>query len=235
MLWRSKNTSMCVTDKAICQKSKLRRRKTCGLLMIASHHKALQTPTPQLPLSIQVKQSCLSLVLDINYITFWNLKDPQGYSVLSGSTEACSFCEDQTGSEDGSPGRNKLDTPPYRFVYWILIEKWQLKTCVQICNSFLCFTVSSAQEFFWKTPCLELFRLHGKGVFLSALHYQKHQYCICAHLFGKQTAWPSTHLCSYHLLKAWAVLSIQKDERRYKVKIIHTGLRVLYIIWFILY
>ncbi len=98
--------------------------------------------------------------------------------------------------------------------------------CVQTCNKFLCFTVSSAQQFFWKTPCLELFRLHGKSIFLSALHYQKHQYCLCVHLFGKQTAWPSTHLCSYHLLKAWAVLSIQKDERRYKVTIIHTGLHI---------
>uniref|UniRef100_A0A9J7YGN8 Si:ch211-191j22.7 n=1 Tax=Cyprinus carpio carpio TaxID=630221 RepID=A0A9J7YGN8_CYPCA len=36
-------------------------------------------------------------------------------SFNTGSTEAestCSFCEDQTGSEDGSPGRNMLDTPP---------------------------------------------------------------------------------------------------------------------------
>uniref|UniRef100_A0A8C2FZJ8 Si:ch211-191j22.7 n=1 Tax=Cyprinus carpio TaxID=7962 RepID=A0A8C2FZJ8_CYPCA len=38
-------------------------------------------------------------------------------SFNTGSTEAestCSFCEDQTGSEDGSPGRNMLDTPPSR-------------------------------------------------------------------------------------------------------------------------
>ncbi|XP_016332778.1 uncharacterized protein meiosin [Sinocyclocheilus anshuiensis] len=38
-------------------------------------------------------------------------------SFNTGSTEAestCSFCEDQTGSEDGSPGRNMLDAPPSR-------------------------------------------------------------------------------------------------------------------------
>ncbi|XP_067280402.1 uncharacterized protein [Pseudorasbora parva] len=36
-------------------------------------------------------------------------------SYNTGSTEAectCSICEDQTGSEDGSPGRKVLDTPP---------------------------------------------------------------------------------------------------------------------------
>ncbi|XP_050949920.1 uncharacterized protein LOC127153031 isoform X2 [Labeo rohita] len=38
-------------------------------------------------------------------------------SFNTGSTEAestCSVCEDQTGSEDGSPGGNMLDTPPSR-------------------------------------------------------------------------------------------------------------------------
>ncbi|XP_052393928.1 uncharacterized protein LOC127942289 [Carassius gibelio] len=36
-------------------------------------------------------------------------------SFNTGSTEAestCSFCDNQTGSEDGSPGRDMLDTPP---------------------------------------------------------------------------------------------------------------------------
>lgn len=54
--------------------------------------------------------------------TYLNINDTWGYFLLSGSTETectCSICEDQTGSEDGSPGRELLDTPPSGFVYWI--------------------------------------------------------------------------------------------------------------------
>ncbi|RXN26985.1 basic helix-loop-helix and HMG box domain-containing 1 [Labeo rohita] len=42
-------------------------------------------------------------------------------SFNTGSTEAestCSVCEDQTGSEDGSPGGNMLDTPPSSLKAW---------------------------------------------------------------------------------------------------------------------
>ncbi|XP_073680107.1 uncharacterized protein meiosin [Garra rufa] len=71
-------------------------------------------------------QSSLSEVQTVEDKDLWPVDDSEpsqssldSYSTTSsfntGSTEAessCSFCEDQTGSEDGSPGGNMLNTPP---------------------------------------------------------------------------------------------------------------------------
>lgn len=106
---------MFATDKATRQKLNLQKTKSHGLLKTVKRHKALQTPTPRL-LSIQVKTSHVSLLLDITGIHTIKIH----FFLLAGSSE--STCSVQSESEEGSPGRKSLYSPPLGFVYLMFVS-----------------------------------------------------------------------------------------------------------------